>query len=98
MKVGKIVILQNDIQEDVFALPKEKLWKRMYRIAGLATSGKDVYIKLVHIVSAKPWEYMKGEKDLNAGIECLRYLQSNFKGLVEGQDFAVSPIGEIIRK
>ncbi|MGI5115468.1 type II CRISPR RNA-guided endonuclease Cas9 [Treponema sp. SP13] len=98
LKPGKIVILQNDIHEDVFALPKEKLWKRLYRIAGLATSGNDIQIKLVHIISARPWKYMKGEKDLNAGTECLMYLTSNFKGLVEGQDFAVSPIGEIIRK
>jgi len=67
LKIGKIVILQNDVQEDVFALPKEKLWKRLYRIAGLATSGNYIHIKLVHIISAKPWEYMKGEKDLNAG-------------------------------
>ena len=95
------MILQNDIQEDVFALSKEKLWKRLYRIAGLATSGNNIQIKLVHIISARPWKYMKGEndkKDLNAGTECLMYLTSNFKGLVEGQDFAVSPIGEIIRK
>lgn len=98
LKIGKIVILQNNVQEDVFALPKEKLWKRMYRVSGLATSGDSVRIKLVHIISAKPWEYMKGEKDLNEGIECLRYESSNFRGLVEGQDFAVSPIGEIIRK
>ena len=101
LKPGKIVILQNDIQEDVFALSKEKLWKRLYRIAGLATSGNNIQIKLVHIISARPWKYMKGEndkKDLNAGTECLMYLTSNFKGLVEGQDFAVSPIGEIIRK
>lgn len=98
LKVGKIVILQNDVQEDVFASPKEKLWKRLYRVAGLATSGNEVYIKLVHIISAKPWEYIKGERDLNAGIECLRYGSANFKGLVEGQDFIVSPIGEIIRK
>ena len=98
LKIGKIVILQNDIQEDVFALPKEKLWKRLYRIAGLATSENDIQIKLVHIISARPWKYMKGEKDLNEGIECLMYLTSNFKGLVEGQDFDVSPIGEIIRK
>jgi len=98
LKLGKIVILQNDVQEDVFALPKEKLLKRLYRIAGLATSGNDIQIKLVHIISARPWKYMKGEKDLNAGTECLMYLTANFKGLVEGQDFAVSPIGEIIRK
>ncbi|MGI5075872.1 type II CRISPR RNA-guided endonuclease Cas9 [Treponema vincentii] len=98
LKVGKIVILQDDIQEDVFALPKEKLWKRMYRIAGLAASGNDIQIKLVHIISARPWEYMKGERDLNAGIECLLYGTANFKGLLEGQDFTVSPAGEIIQK
>lgn len=70
----------------------------MYRVAGLATSGNEVYIKLVHIISAIPWEYMKGERDLNAGIECLRYVTANFNGLVEGKDFIVSPAGEIIQK
>ena len=98
LKIGKIVILQNDIDEDVFSLPTEKLWKRMYRVAGLGKSGDNIYIELVHIISSNPWKYMKGERDLNAGIECLRYTQSNFKGLVEGQDFSVSPTGEIIQK
>ena len=98
LKIGKTVILQNDVQEDVFALPKEKLWKRMYRIAGLARSDNRVLIDLVHIISANPYKYMEGEKGLNKGVECLRYLGTNFKGLAEGQDFAVSPIGEIIRK
>lgn len=98
LKIGRIVILQNNEQEDVFALPKEKLWKRLYRVSGLAKSGDSIHIKLSHIISSKPWEYMKGEKDLNAGTECLRYQSTNFIGLVEGDDFAISPIGEIIWK
>ncbi|MGP1587620.1 MAG: type II CRISPR RNA-guided endonuclease Cas9 [Treponemataceae bacterium] len=98
LKIGKIVILQNDENEDVFALPKEKFWNRMYRVAGLGRSGKSIHIALAHIISSNPYKYMKGEYDLDEGVEFRRKIATNFIGLVEGEDFTISPMGEIIKK
>ncbi|QTQ16541.1 type II CRISPR RNA-guided endonuclease Cas9 [Treponema parvum] len=98
LKVGKIVLLQNDYDEDVFGLPKELIWNRLYRIAGLGKSGERIFIKLAHIICSKPWQYMKGEYDLNTGVEFRLCMDNNFIGLVEGTDFTVSPAGEIIKK
>ena len=97
LKIGKIVILQEKYDEDVFALPEKVLWNRMYRIAGLAKSGNIAYIKFSQIISGRPWEYLAGKNDLNCYSEFRRYQDNQFIGLVEGTDFTISPAGEIIQ-
>lgn len=98
LKMGKIVLLQKDMTEDLFSLPSEKIFKRAYRIAGLAKSGNYIYVMLSHILSSKPWEYVPGSFDLDDYVEFRRYQVNNFMGLVEGIDFTISPAGEIIKK
>ncbi len=98
LKIGKIVILQKSNEENVFALPKELIWKRLYRIAGLSKSDGRSYVKLSHVLSSKPWAYISGVFDVDEGVEFRRYQVNNFIGLVEGKDFTISPIGEIIPK
>lgn len=34
LKIGRIVILQENCDEDIWSLPSELVWKRMYRVAG----------------------------------------------------------------
>ncbi|MBP3709778.1 MAG: type II CRISPR RNA-guided endonuclease Cas9 [Treponema sp.] len=97
LKIGKIVILQENETEDVWTFSNTELWKRIYRIAGLAKSGNQVYIKLAHIISSNVWEYLPGVHLLNEGVEFRRYQSTNFIGLVESTDFTISPAGEIIR-
>lgn len=96
LKIGKIVILQKSYEENVFALPKELIWKRLYRIAGLSKSDGLSYVKLSHVLSSKPWAYISGVFDIDEGVEFRRYQVNNFIGLVEEWNFAISPIGEII--
>lgn len=98
LKIGKIVILQNSYDENVFDLPAEQIWKRMYRVSGLAKSAKIIYIKLSHITNSKAWEYIPGKFELDNFVDCRRYQDNQFIGLVEGTDFIISPTGEIIPK
>lgn len=97
LKIGKIVILQDNYDEDIWSLTSDQVWKRMYRVAGLAKSGGLSYVMLVHITSSNPWKYIPGFHLLNTGVEFRRYQVNNFIGLVEGTDFTISPAGEIIR-
>lgn len=98
LKVGKFVILQQYIDEDVLELPKEQIWSRMYRIAGLAKSGNAVQIKLSQVSSSNPWHYIAGTYPLDSSVEFRLYQDSRFIGLVEGEDFIITPTGEIIKK
>ena len=34
LKIGRIVILQENCDEDIWSLLSELVWKRMYRVAG----------------------------------------------------------------
>ena len=98
LKIGKIVLLQQKVDEDIFSLNSEGIWKRAYRVSGLSKSGNYIYVMLSHILSAKPWSYIPGNFDLDEAVEFRRYQVNNFIGLVEGADFTISPIGEIIPK
>ena len=70
----------------------------MYRVSGLAKSGNRVFICLVHIIRQKAWEYIPGKFELDSFVDCRRYQDNQFIGLVEGTDFIISPAGEIIPK
>ncbi|MBR1722096.1 MAG: hypothetical protein IJ727_06395, partial [Treponema sp.] len=98
LKIGRIVILQEGYDEDAWSLPSEQVWKRTYRVAGLAKSGGLSYVMLAHIASSNPWKYIPGFHPLNTGVEFRRYQVNNFIGLIEGEDFSISPAGEIIKK
>ncbi len=97
LKIGKVVILQNTYEENIFDLSYEKIWNRLYRISGLSKSANLSYVKLSHIMPSKPWVYMPGNFSLDDSVEFRRYQVNNFIGLVEGIDFKISPTGEIIK-
>lgn len=97
LKIGRIVILQENYDEDIWSLPSDLVWKRMYRVAGLGKSGNRVFICLAHIIQSGAWQYIPGKFDLKTFIESRRYQANQFIGLVEGTDFTISPAGEIIR-
>lgn len=97
LKIGRIVILQENYDEDIWSLPSELVWKRMYRVAGLGKSGNRVFICFAHITQSGAWQYIPGKFNLNTFIESRRYQDNQFIGFVEGTDFTISPAGEIIR-
>lgn len=94
IKIGKTVILQESADEDVFALPPQKLWNRIYRVIGLASSGNDFYIKLTHCNISKAWSYMP-QNSFDSMLEFRRYSFKTIFCLLEGTDFKVLPTGEI---
>ena len=97
LKIGKVVILKQDENEDVFALSKSILSNRLFRVSGLAKSSGSIQIKISNLITQNPWEFVKGEHDINDYVEHRLCSPNNFIGLVEGTDFTISPAGEIIR-
>ena len=97
LKIGKVVILKQDENEDVFALSKSILCNRLFRVSGLAKSSGSIQIKISNLITQNPWEFVKGEHDINDYVEHRLCSPNNFIGLVEGTNFTISPAGEIIR-
>jgi CRISPR-associated endonuclease Csn1 len=95
-KVGQIVILKETEDEDVFALPIEKLRNRIYSVIGLSSSGKQFFIKLTHLTISAPWSYMSASNFDNIQ-NFRRYEPQKLCCLTENTDFKITPSGEIIR-
>ena len=95
LKIGKIVILQQFEEEDVFVLSKEELFSRLYRVSGI-TNKPDGRIKFVHSVISTAWNSREEFFDNNI-YKYKRFSNSGLYCLVEGTDFKISPSGEIIK-
>ena len=96
LKNGKIIILQNTIDENVFELSQKELFSRVYRIAILESDGR---INLSHIVVANAKNKDNKDECVYEGIDKYKRLSnSGLYCLVEGIDFTISPTGEIIKK
>ncbi len=95
LKIGQIVIFQEDEKEDVLSFPKEKLFSRIYRVAGIA-SKPDGRVNFVHAIISGA--FIKSKEQFSNGIEKYkRVSNSSLLFLVEGTDFKISPTGEIIK-
>lgn len=95
LKIGQIVIFQEDENEDVLSFPKDKLFSRIYRVAGIA-SKPDGRVNFVHAIISGA--FIKSKEQFPNGIEKYkRVSNSNLFILVEGKDFKISPTGEIIK-
>lgn len=96
LKIGKMVILQNSENENVFNLSKENLFSRLYRVTGI-TNKPDGRIKFVHIVIQTPWN--SKQELFDATIDKYKRISNpNLYCLVEGEDFIITPTGEIVKK
>ncbi|MEE0998489.1 MAG: type II CRISPR RNA-guided endonuclease Cas9 [Treponemataceae bacterium] len=95
LKIGKIVIMQEHEDEDVFALSKKELFTRIYRVAGIA-SNPDGRIKFVHTIISSPFSTEVELFDTNID-KFKRISNSKLFCLVEGIDFIITPTGEIMK-
>ena len=95
LKIGKIVIMQKTEKENIFDLPKEELFSRIYRISGI-TNKPDGRIKLVHSEISTAWTSREEIFDTNIA-KYKRISNSGLYCLVEGIDFKISPAGEILK-
>jgi CRISPR-associated endonuclease Csn1 len=105
LKIGGLVLLYEESPEEVWELDKEGMQRRLYKITGLSSMviSDNAYgtISLVHHQDARPstdvklknGAYVQNE-EFRAGI---KELHTQFKGLIEGVDFKMNELGEIIR-
>lgn len=94
LKIGQIIILKENPNEDVFSLPKEKLWERIYSIIGIQTDGR---IKVSHISISETWKFISSLSITE--FSPFRLLSVNQLSLLaEGVDFSISPAGDIVKK
>ena len=94
LKIGKIVILKQTEDEDVFALPNELLWKRIYSVIGINADGR---IKMTHISISSAWTF-KANCPITEYSDFRLSSVNQMSILAEGTDFTISPTGEILIK
>lgn len=103
LKTGSMVLLYEETPEEIYELPKSALTNRLYRVAGMSSmivSGCHYgTIALVHHQEARPSSEVKLKngayrctEDFRAGI---KLYHTQFKALVQNQDFTINEIGEI---
>jgi len=106
LKIGTMVLLYENSPEEVWELDKKNLQKRLYKVTGMSSmviQGKFEYgtIEMVHHQNAKSssdikkvnGEYKDGE-EFRSGI---KMLHSQIRALIQGVDFEINELGEIIR-
>ncbi|MBR0038018.1 MAG: CRISPR-associated protein Csn1 [Bacteroidales bacterium] len=105
-KVGQMVLLYESSPEEIWEGTKETIARRLYKITGLSSMTLSVTlsygtIELVYHQEARPstevtlknGAYKNGEI-LRSGI---KMLSTQINALVEGVDFKINDLGEIIR-
>ncbi len=104
LRIGAMVILYEKTPDEINGLDCRQLSKRLYKIVGLSStiiSSKYHYavISLLHHQEARPSSEIKMKKGTFTQNEDTRpligVLHTQFKALVEGQDFIINDIGEI---
>lgn len=92
-KIGQIIILKENEEDDVFAMPDETIWKNIYSVRGIVSNSQ---IKLNHVSVSSAWENSKEE--LEEGVRKFKLITvSQIRCLAEGSDFRVLPTGKIER-
>lgn len=105
LKKGTMVILYENSPEEVWKLTKQQISNRLYIVAGVSSfiTNNIEYgvIQLQHHQNAQPYSSVKfkngaykADEEFRAGITLLH---TQFKALVEGEDFVLNEIGKIIR-
>ena len=106
LKIGTMVLLYENSPEEVWELDRNNLQKRLYKVTGMSSmiiSGKYNFgtIEMVHHQDARPSTDIKkinGEfvsnEEFRPGV---KMLHTQFKALVQGVDFEINELGEIMR-
>lgn len=104
LKIGSMVLLYEDTPSEIYDLDLKALSKRLYKITGMSSmvvSGNSYgTLSLVFHQEARPSTEFSSKNGIYKANEILRpgitLLHTQFKGLVQDQDFAINEIGEII--
>lgn len=104
LKIGKLVVLYDNNVEEIFTLSNEEIARRLYKIVGLSEQviqGKYHYGTIVLKLhnEARPTSDLKvadGKFKQDEIKKTFRKLNHNqFDAIVEGEDFTISPLGEL---
>jgi CRISPR-associated endonuclease Csn1 len=106
LKIGTMVILYENTPEEVWELDRKNLQKRLYKVTGMSSmviQNKYEFgtIELIHHQNARPSSDVKKVNGIFSSNEGFRpgikMLHTQFNALVEGVDFKMNDLGEIIR-
>lgn len=103
LKIGTMVLLYENSPEEFDKWNKEELSKRLYKITGMSSmtvKGNEYgTVTMVHhqVASrASDIKYLNGAYKSNESVRAgIRMLHTQFKGLIQHQDFEINDIGEI---
>ena len=101
--IGSHVLLYEKSKSEIVETGKGQLCRMLYKVTGLSSmvvSGCNYgVVKLRHIHEARPSTEVKSKNGVYMHGEELRpaitMLHTQFNALIEGEDFMISPIGEI---
>lgn len=105
LKIGTMVLLYEKNPEEVWALGKQELQKRLYKVTGLSilNVGANTYgrIYLLHHQEARPSSDIKIKNGAFMSNEeyrpAIMLLHTQCRALVQGFDFEINDLGEIQR-
>lgn len=103
LRVGMMVLLYENTPEEIYDLDKKELTKRLYKVTGMSSmvvSGCNYGVLfLTFHQEARPSTDVKSKNGAYKQGEELRYritlLHTQFRALIQGQDFEINDIGEI---
>lgn len=104
LKIGTMVLLYENTSDEIYDLDTKMLTRRLYKITGMSSmvvSGCSYgTLTMVYHQEARPSTEFSSKNGVYKSNEELRpgitLLHTQFKGLVQGQDFEINDIGEII--
>ena len=104
LKIGTMVLLYENTPDEIYDLDIKMLTRRLYKITGMSSmivSGCSYgTLALVYHQEARPSTEFSSKNGVYKSNEELRpgitLLHTQFRGLVQGQDFEINDIGEII--
>ena len=105
LKIGTMVLLYENSPEEVWELDKKNLQKRLYKVTGMSSMVISSYeygtLNLIHHQDAHQSTEIKmkngaynSNEDFRPGI---KMLHTQFRALVQGVDFEINDLGEIMR-
>lgn len=106
LKVGQMVLLYDKTPEEIWGGTKENMAKRLYKVTGLSSmtlSPTRSYgtLSMVYHQEARPSSDVKLKNGAYVNGEPLRpgilMLSTQINALVEGVDFCINDLGEIVR-
>lgn len=104
LKIGTMVLLYENTPDEIYDLDIKMLTRRLYKITGMSSMNYPdrCYgtLALVYHQEARPSTEFSSKNGAYQSNEELRpgitLLHTQFRGLVQGQDFEINDIGEII--